>query len=284
LSDAWTTRSARVGIPSFRSLPFFFGIITCRTAEGRYSPDLSSLRISSRNPLAPPFPASARAVVTPSMPGVCAPRFPLTRDHASARKYGSQTRLNRSPNRREESSPAQRCSLACIPRTLPSRTGLSSPGSPEKSAPGHPGRAPGFPGASSGITAPPSVSLTALARCRPSPCGRLSRPRSTTAAPPRPRLQPASRLSAPSSLAGRSGRNSHGRFPRSLLSGRRARHPALPLRPRHGYAAALHRGLPPQAGQTRTGVPRPPSCKGGGCAPLTSPSTGFSRLAAPQGA
>jgi hypothetical protein len=29
--------------------------------------------------------------------------------------------------------------------------------------------------------------------------------------------------------------NGHGWFPRSLLSGRRVRHPALPLRPRHGY-------------------------------------------------
>jgi hypothetical protein len=59
-------------------------------------------------------------------------------------------------------------------------------------------------------------------------------------------------------LPGReAGRNGHGRFPRSLLSGRRARHPALPLRHRHGYAAAFHRGLPSQAGQTRTGVPRP---------------------------
>ena len=35
LSDAWTTRSARVGIPSLRILPFFFGIITCRTGDGR---------------------------------------------------------------------------------------------------------------------------------------------------------------------------------------------------------------------------------------------------------
>src|ERR1039458_3544484 len=29
--------AASVGIPSLRSLPFFFGIITCRTSEGRYS-------------------------------------------------------------------------------------------------------------------------------------------------------------------------------------------------------------------------------------------------------
>ena len=30
--------------------------------------------------------------------------------------------------------------------------------------------------------------------------------------------------------------NGHGQFPRSLLSGRRVRHSAMPLRPRHGYA------------------------------------------------
>ena len=42
--------------------------------------------------------------------------------------------------------------------------------------------APVFTGASSDITVPPCSS-----RCRPSPCGRLSRPRSTTAAPPHPR-------------------------------------------------------------------------------------------------
>ncbi len=52
-------------------------------------------------------------------------------------------------------------------------------------------------------------------------------------------------------------RNGHGRFPCSLLSDRRVRHPALPLRPRHGYAAGLHHGLPSQAAKTRTRVPRP---------------------------
>ena len=50
--------------------------------------------------------------------------------------------------------------------------------------------------------------------------------------------------------------NEHGWFPRSLLSGQRARHPALPLRHRHGYAAVLHRGLQARAGETQPGVPR----------------------------
>ena len=43
-------------------------------------------------------------------------------------------------------------------------------------------RAPPFSGASCGITA----SFPSRYRCRPSPCDRLSRPRTTTAAPPRP--------------------------------------------------------------------------------------------------
>ena len=50
--------------------------------------------------------------------------------------------------------------------------------------------------------------------------------------------------------------NEHGWFPRSLLSGQRARHPALPLRHRHGYAAVLHRGLQARTGETQPGVPR----------------------------
>src|SRR5512135_729522 len=37
------------------------------------------------------------------------------------------------------------------------------------------------------------------------------------------------------------------RFPRSLVIARRRRHPALPLRPRRGYPAARHHGLPSAA-------------------------------------
>ena len=96
-----------------------------------------------------------------------------------------------------------------------------------------------------------------LARCRPSPCGR---------ALPAPEYYGGSAPPAPSAgiapirarLPGReTARNGHGRFPCSLLSDRRVRHPALPLRPRHGYAAGLHHGLPSQAAKTRTGVPAP---------------------------
>jgi hypothetical protein len=52
------------------------------------------------------------------------------------------------------------------------------------------------------------------------------------------------------------------RFPRSLHSGQRGRHPALPLRHRHGYAVDLHRDLPGQACGTRPRVPADPKVRG----------------------
>ena len=83
------------------------------------------------------------------------------------RNAGSATRLNRSSNRRPGSAAAQRCSFVCIPST----------------------RCPAVNGTRAVHRCSP-VNLLALPyppcsiRCRPSPCGRLSRPRSTTAAPP----------------------------------------------------------------------------------------------------
>ena len=54
-----------------------------------------------------------------------------------------------------------------------------------------------------------------------------------------------------------------GRFPRSLRFARRRRSPALSLRPRHGYPAALHRGLPGRHPQACPRVPRRPFVKTG---------------------
>ena len=107
--------------------------------------------------------------------------------------------------------------------------------------------------------------------CRPSPCGRLSRPRSTTTAPPRtrPSAGNAPIPTCPAGLAGTQGPR-RARFPRSLRFDRRAWRPALPLRPRHSYAVDLHRDLPDQAGETRPEVP-PAIDHRPRCAPLTSP-------------
>jgi len=56
--------------------------------------------------------------------------------------------------------------------------------------------------------------------------------------------------------------NARGWFPRSLLSGRRVRHPALPLRHRHGYAAA-NSPWPPGPGRGDPAQSSPPVMKGG---------------------
>ena len=95
--------------------------------------------------------------------------LPATRYHATFSVAGSCTRLNRSPKRRPGSATAQRCSLACISDTRdhdPNRPGLGRWYSPAH------------------LSA--LQLLAARNRCRPSPCDRLSRPRTTTAAPPRP--------------------------------------------------------------------------------------------------
>ena len=92
-------------------------------------------------------------------------------------------------------------------------------------------------------------------RCRPSPCDRLSRPRSTTTAPPHahPSTDDASIPTAGSGRPDDTGPG-HARFPRSLHSDQRAWCPALPLRPRHGYAVDLHHDLPGQTCETLPGV------------------------------
>ena len=63
------------------------------------------------------------------------------------------------------------------------------------------------------------------------------------------------------------------RFPRSRISGRRGRHPAVPLRPRHGYAVDLHRDLPGQPSRTSREFPdHPQPAETTGYAPPTSPN------------
>jgi hypothetical protein len=148
--------------------------------------------------------------------------------------------LKKSPNRRPASRAAHRCSLVCILRTaMPAVYGCGQD------------TAPVFTGASSDITFPPC-----LTRCRPSRCTRLSRARSTTAALSHPRLRQASPLSPhqPLRLRGARGTHADGSHVHCCpVNGLGTR--ALPLRPRHGYAAVLHRGLQTRAGETQPGVP-----------------------------
>ena len=80
--------------------------------------------------------------------------------------------------------------------------------------------------------------------CRPSPCDRLSRPRTTTTAPPHP--WPVGRRCAqpdrPRWSRG-AGQTRDGSRVHSSIA-RRRRHPTRPLRHRRGYPAARHHGLP----------------------------------------
>lgn len=127
--------------------------------------------------------------------------------------------------------------------------------------------APPFGDASSGIAA----SFPSRNRCRPSPCGRLSRPRSTTTAPPHPgpiggrRAQP-----HPHHWKRRAGQDP-GQFPCSVWFARRSRSPTMPLRHRCEYAADLPRSLPgsscppprefPAAHRDGCGLPQPRSTR-----------------------
>jgi len=70
-------------------------------------------------------------------------------------------------------------------------------------------------------------------------------------------------------------------FPRSLSSGQRVRHPAIPLRHRRGYAVDIHHGLPAQASKTRPGVP---ARQGGQARTATQPtSAGLELVASSRG-
>ena len=95
------------------------------------------------------------------------PRLRFTRSHATSSVAGSQTRLNRSPKRCCSSWAAHRCSLVCHPSTRSSRQV-----DVERRGRIH--------------ARPPERRLMPRSCCPPSPCGRLSRPRTTTRTPTRP--------------------------------------------------------------------------------------------------
>ena len=186
-----------------------------------------------------------RRPLRPSTPADLAPVLPATRCHATISVAGSCTRLNRSSNRRPGSAAAQRCSLVCISNTR--ANGRDEPLRPERRySPAH-----------LSALQSPSLLVTAAAL---RPCDRLSRPRTTTAAPPRPGpigrrwTQP----SAPRRRRGAAEDRDGSRVHCDSLDEGGAR--ALPLRPRHGYPAALHRGLPtePPIDPPRSSPPQPP--------------------------
>ena len=168
---AWTTRSAMVGMPKLRSFPEPrpFGINRWRTGNGRNEPSLTCARRSSRNPATPTV-SSTAATVQPSTPGVS--RAGVARDpgerHAQRRRVMHEVEQVIEPAARIGHRPTVKLGLhPSIPR-------------PEVRVPA---RATPYSPVDLSASQRPSSSRF---RCRPSPCGRLSRPRSTTAAPPRP--------------------------------------------------------------------------------------------------
>ena len=128
-------------------------------------PLLSSSRSSARTPSTPI--CSTRLRVWPSTPAVRDPRLRFTRSHATSNVAGSQTRLNRSP---------KRCLLVLdcpsVQLGLPSQYPLLRQLGVKRRGRIH--------------ARPPERRLMLRSCCPPSPCGRLSRPRTTTRTPPRP--------------------------------------------------------------------------------------------------
>lgn len=113
--DACTIRSAVVGIPSVRTLPFALGIDFARTTCGLNVP----VRICSRSrakPISTRSPGTSRGA-RPSIPAVRAPLLSRTRVQAATKNAGSWTRLNTSSKRRPGSDLAQRCNRVCIVST-----------------------------------------------------------------------------------------------------------------------------------------------------------------------
>ena len=115
-ASRWPARPGpgRWGCPACGACRSLLGIIRCRTGRGSNRRALRSSRSRRRNATSP---ATMERGFTPSTPAERAPRLPRTRSHATVRKAGSATRLNRSSNRRSGLSVAHRCSLAWIPST-----------------------------------------------------------------------------------------------------------------------------------------------------------------------
>jgi hypothetical protein len=125
--------------------------------------------VPSLSGLLPPSPASPGSGCPQLRPAAATARRPGS--FTPARNTGASWRTNRSSNRRPGSSAAHRCSLACILRTRDSAPSGAAHGSP----------------AFTSASVPCSASR-ASNRWTPSPCRRLSRPRTTTGPPPRPQV------------------------------------------------------------------------------------------------
>ena len=123
---------------------------------------------------------------------------------------------------------------------------------------------------------PPGLPASSLPACwLPSPCGRLSRPPTTTKPPPHPAAINRRRICPPLPWPG-SGEGDPGWFPRSPRTDRRGRCPAIPRPPRHEYAAAFPRGL--LTGLNIPAAESPATCSDGRARHTDPDPPGSSRL------
>src|SRR5215218_3222658 len=211
LHAAWTTRSRMVAIPSRRSLPPGLGISRSRTGNGANLRAFRSARRPARN-ASTPWPRSTSRATCPSTPAVRAPLLPRTRCHATSKNAGSQTRLNRSSNRRAGSPVAHWCSLVWIPSTRASASLSESVGN----------GAPIFTGDLLACQSHGCELAVPLPHVTGSPGRRVLRGLRHARKPPAdggPARHPTGRGE---------GRAASGRFPRSLCAGRQGWRPAFP--------------------------------------------------------
>jgi hypothetical protein len=141
--------------------------------------------------------------------------------------------LNRSSNRRPGSPPT---SAAWSASPIPDPAALPT----HRHDPSQPGRH------RSAARLSALQSPSAPYRCRPSPCDRLSRPRSTTATPPRPARSVDGGPIPTTGLAARRAGGNHTRTGPvfTAVESIEEEPGSAPLRPRRAYAADLQHGLP----------------------------------------
>ena len=224
--DACTTRSATVGMPRRRRLRVpGLGIIRSLTGSGRNLRDLSCSRsVGQEGVPADLLPDGDGGLpVDSGRARTLVPRYPIPGHHQET-GISDEVKQIVEPTMRIVARPAVQPGLDLqYPPLSPERASRQITRIHQRS--------PGLP------------ALPLLTCWPPSPCGRLSRPRTTTGPPPRP-VPSADDVPALPACWPHAARAAPAGSHVHRKADRRVRRPALPLRHRHGYAAGIHHGLP----------------------------------------
>src|ERR671910_895731 len=164
-NEACTTRSAVVGMPSERTLPLALGIVFSRTRWGTKRP---ALRSSRSPPSSPAAPNTTERGATPSTPAVRAPLLP---PHPSP-CHDEERRVIDEGGEGIETTARIGCRPLVQLRLHHEYPLLGLVEAGPRSADVH--------------RRPPRSALMLRTRWTPSPCDRLSRPRTTTGPPSHP--------------------------------------------------------------------------------------------------